>query len=372
MQKGIGNIQCACAYCGSQNTKRIGKRKNKQQILQRCKCASCGKTFTHTPIKNKTYPVKIILSAISYYNLGHTQKEVSILLAKKHKIKPPQKTISNWLNEYKSICTFTNLRNKAIKLHKPSEIIRRQTLNHIQPYTFKYHKAKLYLLFHDIKYNNEYRNISHFYEPLKAYLEKIESDKFPHHIFTYDKINTLSPNAKIDKNNLITNEKSNKRASQLKFNHLKIEVKNKNNFACKLAGLALNLANSNKGRHEAIQNFFLINDSTTIAIEVPIYLTNWDAGYFRNQNGFIFPLNHYTTPITGHIDILQLRNGLIYILDYKPDAKSVNPIEQLTLYALALSRKLNLPLYYFKCAWFDENSYFEFFPLHAVYPKRQK
>ena len=116
----------------------------------------------------------------------------------------------------------------------------------------------------------------------------------------------------------------------------------------------------------------LINDSTTIAVEVPIYLTNWDAGYYRNQKGFIFPLSNYKTPITGHIDILQIRNGLIHILDYKPEADKTQPIEQLTIYALALSRKLNLPLYYFKCAWFDEGNYFEFFPLHAVYEKKGK
>ena len=142
-------------------------------------------------------------------------------------------------------------------------------------------------------------------------------------------------------------------------------------LACKLASLALNLAATNKQRHPSIQNFFLINDSTTIAAEMPIYLTNWDAGYYRNQKGFIFPLNSYTTPITGHIDILQIRNGLIHILDYKSGANKQKPIEQLTIYALALSRKLNLPLYYFKCAWFDENSYFEFFPLHAVYKTRE-
>jgi len=226
-------------------------------------------------------------------------------------------------------------------------------------------------------------------------LEKISTKDFPHHIFTYHK----------------DNDTNNQRASQLKFEHLKIETKNKNNFACKLASLALNLATTNKQRHEAIQNFFLINDSTTIAVEVPIYLTNWDAGYYRNEKGFIFPLNNYTTPITGHIDILQIRNGLIHILDYKPDAEKTNPIEQLTIYAMALSQKLNLPLYYIKAAWFDENcaclhtsvlgcfqhpettqlkavsgelrspntlfygnvkdenNYYEFFPLHAVYAK---
>src|SRR3989338_5177319 len=136
-----------------------------------------------------------------------------------------------------------------------------------------------------------------------------------------------------------------------------------------LAKLALNLTKSNNERHQAIQDFMLINDSTTIAVEMPVYLTNWDAGYYRNQKGFIFPLNNYKTPITGHIDMLQIRNNLLHILDYKPDANKQKPIEQLTIYALALSRKLNLPIYYFKCAWFDENNYYEFFPLHAVYKK---
>ena len=115
----------------------------------------------------------------------------------------------------------------------------------------------------------------------------------------------------------------------------------------------------------------LINDSTTIAVEVPVYLTNWDVNYYKNQKGFVLDLSSYKTPVTGHIDILQIRNGLIHILDYKPEADKTQPIEQLTIYALALSRKLNLPLYFFKCSWFDENNYYEFFPLHTVYEKKQ-
>jgi hypothetical protein len=40
---------------------------------------------------------------------------------------------------------------------------------------------------------------------------------------------------------------------------------------------------------------------------------------------------------------------------------------QLTIYALALARRIGLPLKAFKCAWFDEHDYFEFFPLQGVY-----
>ena len=71
------------------------------------------------------------------------------------------------------------------------------------------------------------------------------------------------------------------RASQLKFNHLKINAISKSNQANQLAKLALNLAKSNNERHQAIQDFMLINDSTTIATEVPVYLTNDDIKYYK-------------------------------------------------------------------------------------------
>ncbi len=70
--------------------------------------------------------------------------------------------------------------------------------------------------------------------------------------------------------------------------------------------------------------------------------------------------------LTGHIDILQIRNGMVHILDYKPGASKEKPIEQLTWYALALSRLTGLRLFEFKCAWFDDKDFYEFYPLHVV------
>ena len=70
--------------------------------------------------------------------------------------------------------------------------------------------------------------------------------------------------------------------------------------------------------------------------------------------------------LTGHIDIVQIRNGMVHILDYKPNASKEKPIEQLTWYALALSRLTGLRLFEFKCAWFDDKDYYEFYPLHIV------
>ena len=70
-----------------------------------------------------------------------------------------------------------------------------------------------------------------------------------------------------------------------------------------------------------------------------------------------------TRVLTGHIDFLQVRNGVVHILDYKPDARTNKPIAQLTIYALALTRLVpGLKLFDIKCAWFNENEYCDFFP----------
>ena len=139
----------------------------------------------------------------------------------------------------------------------------------------------------------------------------------------------------------------------------------KENQATRLPALALPTAPTNKKRHETLQRFMLVNDSVTVAVEIPIYLTREDIAYFRSRG---FNLNFETDLITGHIDFLQIRNGFLHILDYKPDARKEKHAHiQLSIYALALSRRVQLPLKYFKCAWFDEHDYFEFFPLQGVY-----
>lgn len=344
-----------CPYCASKNIKKHGAQKKKLQTLQRYFCKNCKKTFTlKEQGKNKTYPINIILNAVSSYNLGYPQSEIINSISKKFKTKPSQKTISNWINEFKNILPYSKIREQCKKLESPETIIEtHEFLHNNLNYKFQLHKAKLYHLFHNIKYNNQFTNLSKFYEPLKAYLQKIPTKKFPHHIFK------PGSNLKIKSD----------RASQLKFKHLKINHIKKQNLANKLTSLALNLAKTNKDRHNAVQNFFLINDSTTIAAEIPIYLIKDDLVYFLSRRFSINP-NKYKTPITGHIDILQIRNSLIHIMDYKPDAKNQNPVEQLTIYALALASRTKLAIKDFKCAWFDQNNYFEFFPLHAVYSKK--
>ena len=108
----------------------------------------------------------------------------------------------------------------------------------------------------------------------------------------------------------------------------------------------------------------LANDSVTVAIEIPIWLTEADIAALERQHGIqLAPDGHGPRTITGHIDFLQVRNGVVHILDYKPDARTNKPIGQLAIYALALTRLVpGLKLFDIKCAWFNEEEYLEFFP----------
>ena len=119
--------------------------------------------------------------------------------------------------------------------------------------------------------------------------------------------------------------------------------------ACRLADLGLLPCRNNRLRHPMVQDFMLINDSSTIAVEVPVWL------YERSLN----------KRMSGHIDVLQIRQKRIYVLDYKPNAEKENEdkvMSQLYWYATGLFFRTKIALQYFRCAWFDDNVFFEFDP----------
>ncbi len=365
-----------CIYCHSKKVVKNGQRKAKFQTIQKYLCKECNRHFLDTEkrVPNKTYPTQTILRAISFYNLGYSQQKVSNIISKRYKIKVPQRTISQWLSEYRNICTFYKIRKEATNFYSPDEIIEDHVLMHNNlPYKFQIHKAKLQILCQSKVYNNKFTDNSKFYQPLKSYFERIPTKDFPNHIFSqhHDRGPNQTQENKSDKTSKAGEIGRLSRSSQLKFKTLDFVKQEKYNQANKLAYLALNLARNNRERHQSIQDFMLINDSTTIATEIPVYLTKDDIAYFKDK-GFIFNFESYQTPITGHIDFLQVRNGIIHILDYKPGANKVNAVNQLTIYALALASRTKLAVKDFKCAWFDENNCYEFFPLHVVYKLREK
>jgi transposase-like protein len=332
--------EITCPKCGSAKIIKKGVRKGKLKKVQIYFCKRCKKTFSLAPIKKTKYPARIILNSISFYNLGYTQKQTSKLIGKKHRIKVPQRTINYWINKFKPVCKYHKIRNKINKVYPPEELILKTRLNHSQIYNYQLHKGKL----------NIQKNFlgKRKYNSIKNYLYGITKKKYPHVLFQ--------------------KEENIERASKIDLDLLEIRERKTINLANKSTKLGLNLAKNNRERHEMIQKFMLVNDLCTIATEIPVYLKKEDLMYYR-KNGFLETLEPEKAPITGHIDILQVRKDMIHILDYKPNASKSQPIEQLTTYALGLASRTKLSVKDFKCAWFDEKNYYEFYPLHAVYRK---
>jgi len=327
-----------CPRCHAKNVIKKGRRKTRHEARQRWGCNRCGHSFTNLVTKHSPYPVKVTMEAICRYNLRYSARDTVRYLTRRFHITVPEKTFRLWYTAHKLICTYHTIRPEIAQYFEPEGLLEKHYLQHRQVYLYTLHRGKLAHLF-AFPYHRTY-------EPIRDYLvTDVLGPGFPHELFTRTERDRSSQYPVI----------------------LQANVTRKDNYATKLAALALQIAPSNTKRHETLQRFMLLNDLATIAVEVPIYLTPYDFTYFRGR-GFTFPFG--SNPIPGHIDFLQLRSGFLHILDYKPDAaKEKHAVTQLTIYALALSRRTGLPVKAFKCAWFDERDYFEFFPLPAIYPK---
>jgi hypothetical protein len=334
-----------CLYCASADIVRAGKRYKQHEILQRWYCNQCAVSFSpRIAGKGSTYPLKVILETLCYFYQGHTIGQSTDYIRRRFGLTTHPRTISRWIAEYRDLTAYARLRDKINVQVPPHRLIRSTRLHHKQVYMYRIHQGKL----DHITNGREHQS----FQPIADYLTDM-AENCPHHLFQ----------ASTDTGN---------RASQGKaaFNLDAVEIKAKRNQACRMAELVLQTVTINKRRHDEIQRFMLITDSVTVAVEVSIILTADDIAHMQRQLGFEIPIETETT-LTGHIDVLQIRNGKIHILDYKPGAAKEKPITQLMVYALALSRRTGLRLYDFVCAWFDEQHYYEFYPLHVVHKRKR-
>jgi len=115
----------SCPFCSTtKDVIRSGIRKAKYGTTQIYYCKNCHRYFTARKIKRIHYQPKVILQAISYYNLGWTLDKTVAMLRKRHKASVPRSTIHTWLKDYNDIFTFSTLRNKYTI--DPSEIIQKK------------------------------------------------------------------------------------------------------------------------------------------------------------------------------------------------------------------------------------------------------
>ena len=135
----------SCPHCGGRNLTRRGTRRKKLEIVQLWRCAACKRTFTPSPaaLRNKTYLLRMILSALTDYDLGFTLEQTATRLQKKAHRRVSTSTISAWLDEYKQHCSYRRLRAAGLRRCPPEQTIRSIKLYHRQIYGFAYHRPKL-------------------------------------------------------------------------------------------------------------------------------------------------------------------------------------------------------------------------------------
>lgn len=340
-----------CPHCGSHNVRRRGTRTKKLEIVQLWRCIACKRTFTPGPaaLRGQTYPLRMVVQALTDYHLGYSLAETAARLKKKTNRTVSPSTITNWLNQYRSYCSYGRLRESGRRLFPPEQTIRSVKLYHRQIYAFGYHQPKLEFVRTgtlDDKRANSAGSTSQF-ALLVDFLENVPT-LCPHDLFRRDD----DPKARASQAHPAFADVAN------------LIVNSKHNAATDAAAFIIPAVGNNKLRHESLQRFMLANDSVTVAIEIPIWLTETDIAALEAQHSIeLVPRGNGPRAITGHIDFLQVRNGCVHILDYKPDARTNKPVAQLAIYALALTRLVpGLKLFDIKCAWFNEQEYCEFFP----------
>lgn len=329
-----------CPYCGGKEIVRKGTRKNKYGEVQRFYCRPCNRRFSPLVNKGKSFPLRVILDAIALYNRLYTFEAAAASVTRKYGLPVSRQNVSNWIASYRDYLPFLRLRAEAARRYPKRKLVLASQLLHGQVYAFKYHRAKTALILERSGPRSQ-RTL----QPLAQFLETVPRE-CPHELFRRD-----GPRAS--------------RQAQ-RFDLDGVVITPRDNAAVNGARFALQAVASNKLRHEVLQDFMLTNDSATVAVEVPIILDADDLAHL-DALGYRVPVTlPRGEPLTGHIDIVQIRYGLIHILDYKPGARKVKPIEQLTIYALALSQLTGIRLNHFKCAWFDDKDYFDFFPRTVV------
>lgn len=300
-----------CPNCEGKNVVKRGKRKGKFRSRQLYHCTGCGRRFTDQTLKHMIHPPQVIYHALNCYHLGYTFGESSKQVNRKFKVNTSKSTIHFWIHEFQDFCPISSMRKSFTGYEN---VLFTKSFEHENlDYLFMYHKYKLDILARER------------FPGLARYITGFEHG-CPDVFFEVGE-----------------------RCSKPMFN-VQVKTRRQVNLACKMAAFAIQAAKKNLERHKLVERFMLINDTATIACEVPVWY--WDK--------------KVDAGVTGHIDMIQVRNNLVYMVDYKPNAsKNKKAANQLYHYASALSYRTKIPLGNIRCAWFDEESYYEYAPSNA-------
>jgi hypothetical protein len=133
------------------------------------------------------------------------------------------------------------------------------------------------------------------------------------------------------------------------------------------------LANSPyNAAHDKVQLHFLDTAGDILATETPVWVTNHECdiiGAINSRSNR--DCDTAFESIAGHIDLIQIKDNLVWVLDYKPHlrgCKTERPECQLYLYTWLLSIRSGLPFEMFRYGWFNDR-HFKFCVPEHIDPK---
>lgn len=219
-----------CPHCDGRSFTRRGTRKKKFEIVQLWRCASCKRMFTPGPpaLRNKTYPLRIIIDALTTYSLGYSHEETRRRMKAKAGRAIPDSTLSAWIAEYHDLLSYRRLRDEGRRRFPPEQTLRSVKLYHRQVYRYAFHRPKLELL----RESDEHRRFA----PVGNFLEAIPLI-CPHALFRTENVGGRASQAQPEFANI-----------------WRVIVNRKENAATCAAALVIPTVGDNRQRHERACN----------------------------------------------------------------------------------------------------------------------
>lgn len=302
--------EIVCKHCAAKDAMKKGVRKLSSGKRQMYLCMSCGKRFS-LGLSRKRFDAHLILDAVCLYNQGYSYEGVASIISRKRKRKISGGSVERWVKEYS--LGFLDVRDKIVRKYGRDLIIEKAYVHSGLVYNFKMHKGKL----------KEYAGFSGLRDFVFEVAKGVDDNGF-----------------------------NGERCSQI-WDMVSVNVAVKENTKLNnVIGGMLKIVKNNKKRHSVVEDLMLYCDRDTVAVEVPVWY--WDK---KRDVG-----------VCGHIDVLQVKFGKVWVLDYKPNAaaeKFEKVISQLYNYAVALSFRSKVSLDDIRCGWFDAAKIFTFKPLEV-------
>jgi transposase-like protein len=109
----------SCPYCESREIIKKGQRKKKYERVQLYFCQRCERKFTPFIKKHYSYPLKVILEALTLYNRFYSLQETAKIVSGTYGLPVTHHTIANWLKSFTEYMSILKTRAALLALYDP-------------------------------------------------------------------------------------------------------------------------------------------------------------------------------------------------------------------------------------------------------------